>query len=94
MIKVAICTLRTAAVGQIVLGIVIFGSAETLAYWQGGHFLPPEYHKWRFCGWRSFGQPRLTQSFDQMQPVGIALERFPRHVFFDREVWGEAKRFG
>ena len=29
-----------------------------------------------------------------MQPVGIALERFPRHAFFDREVWGQAKRFG
>ena len=39
MVKLAIRTLRTAVVGLIVLGIVIFGSAGTLAYWQGWAFI-------------------------------------------------------
>ena len=39
MVKLAIRTLRTAVVGLIVLGIVVFGSAGTLAYWQGWAFI-------------------------------------------------------
>ncbi len=35
----AIRTLRTAAVGLLVLGLVIFGAAGTLAYWQGWAFI-------------------------------------------------------
>src|SRR5262245_12166149 len=39
MMRLAIRTLRSAVVGLIVLGIVVFGSAGTLAYWQGWAFI-------------------------------------------------------
>jgi len=38
-VKLAIRTLRSAVLGLIVLGIVVFGPAGTLAYWQGWAFI-------------------------------------------------------